>query len=673
MMTRGFKLAPAAAVIMLLISNAAATDLTELSIEELMNIEVISTARQARPLADAAAAVFVITAEDLRRSGVTSVAEALRMVPGMQVARIDANKWAITARGFNGRFANKLLVLLDGRSLYTPTFSGVYWEEQDLLLDDIERIEVIRGPGASLWGANAVNGVINIVTKHAADTQGGLVSLTAGTEKRAIVGLRYGGQLGQDAFYRVFAKYTERDDLVDGRGEAAGDDWRLQRGGFRTDWAPNARHAFNLQGGLYGGDLDQNLTIPSLTPPFNVVTSDAIKTSGGYVQGRWKFTASPSSQLQLQTYYQREEREERLIREDRDTFDIDFQHRFSWGERQEIVWGLGYRYSQDEFTGTGLYSITPDARDTQLFSAFFQDTISFFDERFELTIGSKLEHNDYTGWELQPNLRVLWAPHPQHRLWAAVSRAVRTPSRGEEDRRSNVAVLPPPTAGDLPSLVIFRGDESFNSEKLTAYELGYRTWPIDTLSVDTVVFYHDYDDLLSIEAEAPFFETTLGGPHITLPGVFTNNSGGQIYGLELAATWRPLARWRLELAYTYLDSDLNLKQGDTIRNRDGTVSQHQVSLRSAQDIRDNLELDLWLRYRDELSGLPVALPSGAVRIDDYLTLDARLGWKPVANLELAIGASNLFDAERLEFVQELHPFPTQVERSVYGQIKWSFD
>lgn len=654
-------------------------DLIGLDIESLMNIEVISTARQAQPLADAASAIFVITQEDLRRSGVTSIPEALRMVPGMQVARIDANKWAISARSLNSRFAASLLVLIDGRTVYTPTFSGVYWEVQDLLLEDIERIEVIRGPGASLWGANAVNGVINILTKHAADTQGGLASLTVGTEERAIAGLRYGGQLGDNAFYRVYGKYLERDDLVDERGDEAGDNWDLQRGGFRLDWDPTSQHVLSFQGGAYQGSLDQNLTVPTLAPPFAQVESDNIQVSGGFLQGRWEFIQSPTSQFTLQTFYQREERKELVLREERDTFDVDFQHNVSWGKRQQIVWGLGYRYIEDDFNNTPLTVFSPTSRDTNLFSAFLQDTIQFFDERLALTLGSKLEHNDYTGWELQPSARALWTPHPKHRVWAAVSRAVRTPSRGENDGRLNLATIPPTPPLGLPVVLAGTGQASFNAEKVTAYELGYRTWPLDDLSVDVAVFYSDYDSLRQIAGLDPsllFLDNTLGGPHLTAPLLITNGATADIYGVELAADWRPLDPWHLQLAYNFLRSEISATPsglGGIEKERENPSDpRHQVSLRSGFAIRDNLELDVWLRYVDELKSVFTTTPAGEVRIDDYITLDLRLGWQPRQDLEFSLVGTNLIESKHFEFVSETNTFPTQVERGIYGQVKWLF-
>ncbi|HHW78335.1 MAG TPA: TonB-dependent receptor plug domain-containing protein [Xanthomonadaceae bacterium] len=324
-------------------ARAHATDLTRFSIEELMNIEVISAAKLAQPLQDAAAAVFVITADDIRRSGATSVPEALRLAPGVEAARIDSSRWSVTIRGFSGRFANKLLVLIDGRSIYTPLFSGVHWEVQDLPLDDIERIEVIRGPGGSLWGANAVNGIINIITKHPRDTQGGLMTLTAGDEERAIAGVRYGGKLGDDAQYRVYGRFRERDGLVTPDGRDAGDDWRIGKGGFRLDWTPSTTDVVTVQGDLYEADFDQNFVTPSLAPPYAVRQLATLDASGGSLQARWEHRYSATSRMSLQAYYQYEDRSDPLYIADLDTFDLDFQHSFALGDRQEIR--LGARLS----------------------------------------------------------------------------------------------------------------------------------------------------------------------------------------------------------------------------------------------------------------------------------------------------------------------------------------
>jgi iron complex outermembrane receptor protein len=653
-------------------SSPSPSDLTHLGIEDLMNLEVVSTAKQAQRVADAAAAVFVITQDDIRRSGATSIPEALRMVPGVEAAQIDSAKWAISIRGFNGRFASKLLVMVNGRSIYTPIFSGVYWEIQDLLLEDIERIEVIRGPGASLWGANAVNGIINIITKHAADTQGGMVSLTAGNQHQPILGVRYGGQLGDNGHYRVYGKYLNEGPLVDNEGKDAGDNWRLGSGGFRVDWAPSSTNAFNLQGDTYTGDLNQNLTAPSLFPPFAQHLKDTTQTSGGNVQAQWQHTLSPTSQLSLQTYYQWEQRQEALQDEQLDIFDLDFQHSFALGERQKLIWGLDYRLYSDDFKDTLLSSFSPSSRRYDLLSGFFQDQVSLFSDRLNFTFGVKLERNDFTGWEFQPSARLLWTPNSWQRVWAAIARAVRTPSRGERDSTVNLFAAPPLAPQLPPSLFTISGPD-FDSEKLLAYELGYRVWPSDRLSLDMAAFYNDYDDERGAAPGLPFLAGSPEGYHLTVPLLIDNVGTGHSYGFELAAEWRPLDRWRLQLAYSYFHSNLTLAfPNNPVSFSNETTPQNQLSLRSAFDLRDDLELDLWLRYTDEIPIINTLSPLDSVSIDPYLTLNLRLGWRPRRDLEFALIGANLLDAKHLEYVPEAFPFPTQVERSLYGQLRWSF-
>jgi iron complex outermembrane receptor protein len=647
------------------------TDLTTLSLEQLMNIEVTSVAKKAQKVSDAAAAIFVITQEDIRRSGVTSIPDALRLAPGMQVARIDSNKWAISSRGFNGRFANKLLVLMDGRTVYTPAFSGVYWEVQDTLLDDVERIEIIRGPGATLWGANAVNGIINIITKKAWDTQGGLVTAGGGTEERGFGAMRYGARLGDDAFVRVYAKYFNRDGFVDPTGTDTDDDWDVVRGGFRLDWQASEHDTLTLQGDLYNGNASQMLTLPALTAPFSLTVNDDIDFLGVNLLSRWQHTFSSTSDMTVQLYYDRTDREEALfVEESRDTIDLDFQHRFTMGARQEIIWGFGYRYTHDDVTNTFFASITPDSRGNHLFSAFVQDDIILIQDRLRLTLGSKFEHNDYTGFEVQPNARLLWTPHTRHTVWAAVSRAVRTPSRGENDVRFNRLVIPPGTPmlnpGPLPALVALIGDDDFKSEVVLAYELGYRLRPLDRLSVDIAVFFNDYDNLRTVEPGAPFVETDPAPPHVVVPAIFDNKMHGESYGVELMVDWRPWDWWRMQVTYTYLQLDLDVDRDSLDTGAvevEGHSPHHQFSFRSSLDLPWALEFDAWLRYVDDLPNLDVG---------SYVTLDLRLAWRPLKQLELSIVGQNLIASRHLEFVQESFPFPTEIERSVYGKITWRF-
>ncbi|MDS4039931.1 MAG: TonB-dependent receptor [Candidatus Competibacter sp.] len=651
---------------------AAQDDLTQLSIEELMDVKVVSPTKQAQHLADTASAIFVITQDDIRRSGVTNIPDALRLAPGVQVAQIDASKWAITIRGFGGRFANKLLVLVDGRSIYTPAFAGTYWEIQDLLLEDIDRIEVIRGPGASLWGANAVNGVINILTKRAADTRG-LVSMTAGNPENTIVGLRYSGSLGDDVRYRLYGKYLNQDGLLDARGRDAEDDWRLSSGGFRLDWTPSGQDSVSLQGGLYDGTLQQNLLAPSLTPPFSQLERDAAAVSGSYLQGRWERILSDTSRLSLQMYYQNQQRQDAILSLDIDTFDLDFQHTFALNDWNALIWGLGYRRYRDHYQHTTLGSMNPAELDYALFSAFVQDQISLIPQELELTLGARLERNDYTGWEFQPNARLLWKLHPRHRVWAVASRSVRTPSRGDDGVGLNLMVLPPRPPLDLPALIVFQGNPDFDSEQQLSYELGYRTWPTEGLSLDLTAFYNDYDDLRAVQQRNDL--ATVVDGYLRIPAMFVNAMQGRTWGFELAANWRAADDWRLQLAYSHLRVDLQNQPGFSELIpvvREGSQPRNLISLLSSLDIRPDLEFDLWLYYVDEMPELAIGTLANATAVDSYCSVSARLGWRPRRDWELSLVGTNLLGAPHVEYVQETYPFPEQVERAIYGQIKWSF-
>ncbi len=389
-------------------------DYTVLSLEELMDLPITSVAKKVQKWSDAAAAVFVMTREDIQRSGVTSLPEALRLAPGVDVARLDANKWAIAIRGLNRLFTDKLLVLMDGRSVYTPLFAGVYWDVQDPLLEDIERIEVIRGPGAALWGANAVNGVINIITKHAKETQGGLVTAGAGTEEWAFGSVRYGVQLGTAAYVRAYAKSTHRDDLQDEAGTAMPNGWHMHRGGVRLDWQPSAPHAWMVQGDLYGGALHEQRLVSLLHSPFQQRQDNPTDLFGGHALLRWHYTFADASLSTVQLSYDRTERQSVFIAERRDTVDLDAQYQYTLGDRPALVMGLGYRWTQDDTRGSSPIAFVPDARSTQLWSACVQDDIALVPARLRLTLGARFEHHDATGWEVQPNARLLWTPQTQH-------------------------------------------------------------------------------------------------------------------------------------------------------------------------------------------------------------------------------------------------------------------
>ena len=639
-------------------------DLTELSLEELINVEVTSVSRKEEPIFRAPSAVSIVTGSDIRRSGATSIPEALRLVPGLQVAQATAHDWAISSRGFNDLFANKLLVLMDGRSVYTPLYSGVIWDVQDTLLEDIDRIEVIRGPGATLWGANAVNGVINIITKNARDTQGLLLSGGGGTEEIGFGNVRYGGQLGEHTHYRVYTKYFNRDDTVDPSGNDSYDAWWMARAGFRADYEKDWVNTLTFQGDLYDGELRDSLLLPSFTLPNPVRVNDTTRALGGNALGRWTHHFTEASILQFQMYYDRTERDSEVLKETRNTFDLDLHHRFPIFERHEIIWGLGSRVSHDEQDDNNLFlSFDPTHRTTQLYSSFLQTEWELLEEKVKLTLGSKFEHNDYTGFEVQPGVRLTWTPDDKNTLWGSVSRAVRTPSRVEDDGR----VLNSITPGAPPTIVSLFGNNAYESEELTAYEIGYRIKAHPSVSVEVATFYNDYDSLRSFNTRSPFLETTPAPPHVVIPFIAVNDMEGETYGAEVAVEYKPLDWWRWRASYSYLQMELHLPSNspDPIsESAEGTSPHHQAGLRSSMDLPHNLQFDVTGRYVDNLPTF--GIPS-------YVAMDVRLGWRPWSHLEFAIVGQNLLDSQHPEFGSSfIATPPVEIQRAVYGKITLKF-
>ena len=633
-------------------------DLTDMSLEALMDIEITSVAKKPQKQSAAAAAIFVITNDDLRRWGVTNIPEALRRVPGIDVARIDASKWAITSRGFNSRFANKLLVLIDGRSVYTPLFAGVYWDNQDVALPDIDRIEVIRGPGGTLWGANAVNGVINIITKSAADTRGNMVSVTAGNEVRGSGIARHGGKLNNGVDYRVYAKYSDYDEGYSSAG--AHDDWRTGQLGFRSDWGQTDRDKITLQGDYYQGKSGQQVNIPAGQMPttINQVIDDT-ETDGGNLLFRWSHMIDRSSDFALQIYYDHVGVDGAVLYEDRDTFDIDFQHRFQWRKSHDVVWGFNYRFTHDDTDNNPTFELDPSSRSVNLYGTFIQDEISLQDN-LNLTLGTKLEHNDYSGIEYQPSARIAWAMSDSQTLWGAVSRAVRTPARGEDDVL--LRLLPPPSAD--PGIPVYaEGNDDYDAENLVAWELGYRLNHNNAWSVDVAVFYNDYDKLRTLD---PAMEPG-PPPGVRLP--FDNDMSGETYGLELASQWQVRPGWRLNASYSWLDMQLHLDSNSTdtaSKSSEDASPASKAAIWSAIDLGNNLQLDAALRYTGDIE-------VNGVDIDSYVEADLRLGWEASPGLELSIIGQNLLDNQHPEFLPDfINTQPTEVERSIYGRITWNF-
>jgi len=621
-----------------LAQQAAALDpaaLKRLSVEELMDIDVTSVSKRSEPLSTAAAAISVITSEDIRRYGATSLPELLRLATGLEVARADGHTWAISARGFDITTANKLQVLIDGRSIYTPLFSGVFWDVQDTLLADIDRIEVIRGPGAALWGANAVNGVINIITKDAAQTQGGRVFAAAGGDEGAAAGVRYGGKLGDGASYRAYARFSHYDPLVFPNGASARDPLQRTQGGFRLDGGTGGAggvgsDAYTVQGDLYTGFYGD---------PF---AADA-DLNGGNLLGRWTRRTSATADWKLQVYADLTHRSiPRLFAEQRSTYDLDLQRHVHAGAH-DVLWGVGYRVSGDQVTNSDVIAFLPARRTETLASAFARDEIALVRDRLHLVAGTELEHNDYTGFELQPTLRLAYTPSPKETLWSAVSRAVRTPTRIDTDVRF--------FAGPVTAV---EGSPGFRSEVVVSYELGWRIQPAPGLSLDTATFYSVYDHLRSQEA-------TDGG----LPVVLANKAKATTAGIEVSANYqmRPWLRWTA--GYSYLDERFGLEPGSsdpTGGTAEGDDPGNQLSLRASLDLPRRVQLDFFLRHVGELPQ-PV--------VPAYTELDVRLGWEPVAGLELSLVGRNLLHPHHAEF-GAAGPLAQEVPRSVFGRAAWRF-
>jgi iron complex outermembrane receptor protein len=620
--------------------------LKRLTVEQLMEIEVTSVSRKAEKLSQTASAIQVITREEIRRSGATSIPEALRLAPNLQVAQVNAHEWAITARGFNSTTANKLLVLIDGRSVYTPLFSGVFWDIQDVLLEDIDRIEVISGPGGAVWGANAVNGVINIITRSAKDTQGLYAEGGGGTSLNDFAGVRYGGTIGTRTSYRAYGKYFDRDNEVYANGNDATDSWRMGQGGIRIDAQTSSRDALMVKADAYGG----NEHVPS---------GGTSTASGGNVTTRWSHTISPGSDMSLQLYYDHTHLSNPepasqfsaagTLKDALDTYDVDFEHRVALGMRNHLVWGLGYRFTHDVVDNSPPLGFFPPRLDHSLVSGFVQDEITLLQNVY-FTLGTKLEHNDYTGFEVEPTARLRWSFTPGQMVWGAVSRAVRTPSRVDRD------LMQP---SQFPT--ILAGGSDFESETLIAYELGYRAELGAKASASISAFYNDYSDLRSLSFT----------PGTIIPFFFANNLEGETHGVELSATYQPVRWWRLRAGVDLLKESLHVKPGEIDINHalnETADPEKQFSLRSSLDLPQHVELDAGLRWVDTLyinnGGVLATVPS-------YADMDVRVGWHPTQRLDFSIVGQNLLHDHHPEFGVP-DPSREEIVRSVLGKVTWRF-
>ena len=641
------------------VSAAEEVDPFALSPEQLFGATVVSVSKMPERLGDAAAAIFVLTNEDIIRSGATSIPEALRLVPGVQVARVNSSGWAISVRGFNSALANKLLVLIDGRAVYDPLFSGVYWDVQDTALEDIERIEVIRGPGASLWGANAVNGVINIITKRASDTQGLLASAIAGDQERAIFTARYGGSAGDNVHWRAYGKYLDHAPQQTLTGVSAQDEWTAWRGGFRVDADTNGGNSFTLQGDIYRSDSGQYRTVPDLNAPYASVVEENITAQGGNLLGRWSRELGNGSRITAQTYLDMTQRTQQVLKDERTTFDLSVEYAFPSLDRHSLMAGLGYRYTADDLTATPLATFVQPNQRLNLFSGFLQDEITLSPERWFLTLGSKVEHNDYTGFEIQPNARIHWRVDEIQTAWASVSRAVRTPSEVESNLNLLAGVFPP-GAIPLPISVELRASPDFESESLIAYEMGYRRQWTPSVQMDVAVFYNDYDKLATLSLLPPEFAAA--PPHFILPVGTTNLTTGKTYGFETVFDWRADERLSFSAGYSLLVMELDGPPADVAIASEAAENQsprNQFNVRSQWNVTDRVAFDTTLYYVDSL---PI------FSVDPYWRLDGRLGWRITDTLQLDIVGQNLLDDSHREFGAATDANAISIGRSIFGRL-----
>lgn len=646
-------------------------DLKQLSLEDLMNVKVTSVSKQPQKLLQAASAIQVITSDDIRRSGATTLPEALRLADNLEVAQINAHDWAISARGFDANLANKLLVLIDGRAVYTPLYGGVLWNVQDYLLEDIDRIEVISGPGGTLWGANAVNGVINIITKSAEKTQGMYETAAAGNQLQDFAGVRYGAQVAPDVYLRFYGKYFDDGDEVTSTGANAADSWHMARGGFRMDANQFGDNWLTVQGDAYDGGENYG------------AAGDA-DLSGGNLLGRWTHTVSADSGYTVQAYLDHTYIAQPFaasppaaffsgfpaasLMDTLDTYDLDFQYHFGWGERQRIVWGLGYRATHEVDEDLSIVRFSPPTLDQSLYSGFLQDEIAVA-QNVQFTLGSKLEHNDYTGFEVEPSARVQWNMDPKELLWAAVSRAVRTPSRYDHDLEVPSGLIDAPPPFQFPEYYL-KGNPNFAAETLIAYELGYRAALASRLSGSISAFYNDYDNLRSTTSTAT--TPTYVFPY---PVYFQNNLEGDTYGLELSTSYQVLDWWRLHAGYDLLQEHIHVKPGEvdaTGATNETADPQQQFALRSAMDLPRNVQVNTALRWVDDfhINNGPTGGPVVGI-VPSYFELDSRLAWHVTKQLELALVGQNLLHQYHTEYG---FPSPTreQIARSVFGRIAWGY-
>jgi iron complex outermembrane receptor protein len=632
---------------------------TPFSMEQLVNMDVSSVARREQKLYKTPAAVFVITRDDIQRSGADNIPEVLRMVPGLQVAQAQANLWAVSARGFNSIVADKMLVMIDGRSIYNLDWSGTYWDMNEVPLDIVERIEVIRGPGATMWGANAVNGVINIITLKAQKTLGATVSGTMGRTARSAE-LRYGSAIKNNLWIRSFAKYQRQSALVLADGSSAGDGGRAERAGIRLDWEPGSQNSLFLHGDVYRGREDQQEFSSSLSR-----LQDKTSYNGGYALARWEHRMS-GSDTALQFYYDDQNRWERVSSGRVGSMDVDFQHHISSLPRNEVTWGAGVRMNHDHIKGSppGMFHAKHQA---MLYSSFLQDEIALAPGKVVLTAGTKFHWNTYTHFEWQPSVRLLWTPDAQHSAWAAVSRAVRTPSFRDRDLNLD---LPLGMYGPIPMVSNLRGNPKFESEEAISYEAGYRQKINRRLSADLAGYFMHYTRL---ESNAPGSEYLVysPSPEIVVPVIFTNQAKANTQGIEALLLWSPASSIHLRGGYSWLQGHQTTNSATVLPEANWATPRNTVTAIGSWDFARHWSFDAALYAVSKT-------PSGSTQteqqpVPDYRRVDASLTYALTGSLSLRVGGRNLQSAQHLEFnPQGFYVNSSMIPRSVYAKFEWRF-
>lgn len=656
-------------------AQQAPGDLTKASLEDLLNMQVTTVSKKEQRLGETAAAVYVITAQQIERSGLTSIPEVLRLAPGVDVAQVSSSVWAISIRGFNSRYSDKLLVLVDGRTVYSATFSQVLWNVQELPLENVERIEVIRGPGAAIWGANAVDGIINVITRSANSTQGGLLAAVSGTHDAALGTLRYGWPAGSHAASSFTTQYENESPMDGFSGQSNHDRWDLQRAGARVDWAPSQESNFVFEGSLYQSGAKETGERAVLAPPFNEITNGPSIYSGGDFLFRWKHDFSGGSETMLQGFCDRSHQQYPVIGATENTFDLDFQHHLHLKGRHDLLWGMGARAVKLQTRGTFWFAFHPQDTTIKLFSAFGQDEIALLHDHMRLTLGARLEHNDYSGAEIQPDLRLLWAVRPRHSLWTAASRAIRSPATLEEGAHADALAFEGP--GGIPVVTAVIGHAGFASEKLWAYQAGYRAEPAAGLSFDLATFYNRYDRLSSGIPGNPTLENTAAGPYFLLPIVLGNGSRADSEGLEIAANYAPRKFWELGGSYSWLRLRYEQVPGEPSGIESfsaGASPQHQFQVHSYLTFRHHFDFDSSLYFVGRL-----AEQAGGITLEElptvprYTRLDVHLAWRLRENLQFSSGLQNLLGPRHLEFGEDIVPMvPAEVTRDFYGKVTWRF-